>query len=87
MTEERSSTGIPLATWLRAVQDAVGGEAGADLTAEEQTALLDLARIAAHRSERIAAPLSTFLAGAAYGSLPADARIAALQSLVTHVQD
>lgn len=37
------------------------------LTAEQQTALLDLARVAAHSVARPAAPLTTFLAGYALG--------------------
>ena len=37
---------------------------------EERTALLDLARVAAHRSERIAAPLTTFLLGLAFAGSP-----------------
>lgn len=37
------------------------------LTAEQQTALLDLARAAAHSVARPAAPLTTFLAGYALG--------------------
>lgn len=37
------------------------------LTAEQQDALLDLARVAAHAIARPAAPLTTFLAGYALG--------------------
>ncbi|HXR69478.1 DUF6457 domain-containing protein [Actinocrinis sp.] len=50
------------------------GEAAAELgrpelalTAEQQTALLELARVAAHSVARPAAPLTTFLAGYALG--------------------
>jgi hypothetical protein len=42
----------------------------ASLSADERTALLDLARVAAHRSERIAAPLTTFLLGLALPATP-----------------
>lgn len=42
----------------------------ASLSADERTALLDLARVAAHRSERIAAPLTTFLVGLALPATP-----------------
>lgn len=54
-----------------------GGTAGVanlDLTPGEQAALLDLTRVAAHRSERIAAPLSAFVVGAAFAHLPSDER-------------
>lgn len=44
----------------------------APLTAEEIDAVLDLARIAAHESERKAAPVACFLAARA-GLSPADA--------------
>jgi len=37
------------------------------LTTEQQTALLELARVAAHSVARPAAPLTTFLAGYALG--------------------
>lgn len=86
MPDDRpSGAAIPLATWLQSVHDAVGTEGGAPLTADEQTALLDLARIAAHRSERIAAPLTTFVAGVAYGTLPAGERAAVLQHLASRL--
>lgn len=45
-------------------------------TAEEADALLGLAGIAAHASERTAAPLSTWIAGRA-GVSPAEAKAAA----------
>ena len=42
-----------------------------ELTAEEQRALLELARVAAHESgARVNAPLATFLAGVARGRHP-----------------
>lgn len=37
------------------------------LTAQQQTTLLELARVAAHSVDRPAAPLTTFLAGYALG--------------------
>ena len=43
----------------------------ASLSADDREALLDLARVAAHRSERIAAPLTTFLLGLAMAGTPA----------------
>jgi hypothetical protein len=42
-----------------------------ELTADEQRALLELARVAAHESgARVNAPLATFLAGVARGRHP-----------------
>ena len=49
---------------------------------EERRLLLDLARIAAHTSERWTAPVSTFLAGVALAELDAPARRAALAAIV-----
>ena len=87
MPDDRSSgAAIPAADWLRSVHDAAGPSGGAPLTEEEQTALLDLARIAAHSSERITAPLTTFLAGVAYGSLPAGERASALRALASKLE-
>jgi hypothetical protein len=56
------------------------------LTDAERDALLDLARVAAHASERKAAPLATFLAGCAYADLPAPERARALQALVVDLE-
>ena len=48
--------------WLRHLAVAIGVP---EPTAEERDALLALAGVAAHSSERIAAPLSTWMAGRA----------------------
>jgi len=56
-------------------------------TGDERAALLDLARVAAHASERWAAPLTTFLAGVAYATNePAD-RARTLRALVEHLEE
>ena len=87
MQEDRpSGAPIPFATWLASVHEIVGSAGGAERSADERAALLDIARISAHTSERITAPLTTFLAGVAYGSLPAGERLAALRSLVSHLE-
>lgn len=63
----------------------LGGVLPAGVVAEagtaERTALLDLARIAAHRSERIAAPITTYLAGIAFAGLPPAERLERLRDL------
>jgi hypothetical protein len=56
------------------------------ITDAERQALLDLARVAAHRSERWAAPVATFLAGCAYAELPAPERAPALAALVAELE-
>lgn len=54
-----------------------------DLDAEVQELLLDLARIAAHASERWTAPLSTWIAGLSLAELPPEQRLERLRALVT----
>lgn len=78
--------GTLLRDWLTRTHQALGSAAGSSITPDEQIALLDLARIAAHRSERIAAPLTTFLAGVALGGLPEGERAEALRSLAARLE-
>jgi hypothetical protein len=53
-------------SWLREAAEELGRPELA-LSAGQQAALLDLARVAAHSVARPAAPLTTFLAGYALG--------------------
>ena len=55
---------------------------GTGIDEEERRLLLELARVAAHTSERWTAPVSTFLAGVALAGLDAPARRAALAAIV-----
>ncbi|HEV2345595.1 MAG TPA: DUF6457 domain-containing protein [Actinocrinis sp.] len=55
-----------LDSWLSEAASELGRPELA-LTAQQQDALLDLARVAAHAIARPAAPLTTFLAGYALG--------------------
>jgi hypothetical protein len=57
-----------------------------DVSDEERTALLDLARIAAHTSERWTAPISTYVVGVALAGLPADRRSDVLRELVATLE-
>ena len=52
------------------------------LSGEEREVLLDLARVAAHESERWAAPLSTYLAGIALAGRDAGERVEVLRRVV-----
>lgn len=88
MSDDRpTSEAIPLAVWLENLGGILGPPGGPGLSEEEQAALLDIARIAAHASERIAAPLSTFIAGIACAELPPAQRGAALRSLVQQLEE
>ncbi len=87
MPDDRTSGAvIPYATWLATVHEILGEAGGAELSADERAALLDIARIAAHTSERITAPLTTFLAGVAYGTLPAGERLPAIKGLAARLE-
>jgi hypothetical protein len=87
MPDDRpSGPAIPSTTWLASVHRILGDAGGAELTADERAALLDIARISAPSSERITAPLTTFLAGVAYGSLLARERLAAIRALASRLE-
>ena len=77
--------GMPLADWLARLRSLLPDGRDLSLTDAEQRDLLDLARIAAHRSERIAAPLSAFLAGVALADLPSDQRAQRVAELKSHL--
>lgn len=75
---------------LDSVTDAVAGEqatTGPLPSREEQARLLDLARLAAHGSQRWAAPVTTYLTGRRLAGLSADQRIAVLNRLVAELED
>ena len=59
---------LSLGAWLDRLSTLLSASAP-QVTPAEQAAILDLARIAAHASERIAAPISTYLVGLAFASL------------------
>jgi hypothetical protein len=86
MPDPAPGESVSLAAWLDDLHEVIGPASGAAITADEQAALLDIARIAAHGSERIAAPLSTFLAGVAYGALPTGERAVALRRLAERLE-
>lgn len=53
-----------------------------DVGDDEREALLDLARVAAHGSERWTAPITTFLVGIALADVAENDRVATLRRLV-----
>ncbi|MFA9432199.1 DUF6457 domain-containing protein [Egicoccus sp. AB-alg2] len=67
--------------WLERLCAALPGDVPAPTPAERE-ALLDLARVAAHTSERWTAPLSTFLVGVACAAHDPDTRVDAIRGLV-----
>ena len=80
-SDEAENRMIDLPTWL----DGLAGLddlAGVTVSRDEQRALLELTRIAAHRSDRIAAPITAYVAGLALASFPAADRASALARVV-----
>jgi Domain of unknown function (DUF6457) len=65
-------------TWLRTATDAIGG---GDLSEDDISELLDIARIAAHKSgDRTNAPLICYLIGRAQGERPLAELLEAIRS-------
>jgi len=88
MTSDRPAPAIAAEAWLEMVRDLLSGDAETlPLEAAERAALLDLARVAAHTSDRITAPLSTYLAGLALASIPAAERAEQIAALVRRLEE
>jgi hypothetical protein len=82
-SSEPDARRLGLAEWLAVLADRLPPGCVDQVGAAEYAALLDLARIAAHRSERVAAPISTFVVGLAWADLPREERLGRLRELVT----
>lgn len=67
--------------WLVELGAHLPARAVDEVGSSERAVLLDLARIAAHRSHRTAAPISTYLVGLAFASLPRAERLARMRDL------
>ncbi len=76
---------VDVETWLGALGALLPAGTLGEAGPEERAALLDLARIAAHRSQRWAAPISTYLVGLAFASLPRAERLARIRALVARL--
>lgn len=86
MTE--STPPLPLDAWLARLSEllAVDGAVADPVGPAERAVLLDLARVAAHRGERVAAPITTYLAGVAFAGLPPAERLARLRGLLAALE-
>jgi hypothetical protein len=86
MSDDRPDrSGMPMDGWLALITAALGDGAPA-VGPEERALLLDLARVAAHRSGRTAAPITTYIAGAVLGASDADARVVRLRDLIAELE-
>ncbi|HLE59787.1 MAG TPA: DUF6457 domain-containing protein [Candidatus Limnocylindria bacterium] len=72
--------------WLTRFASELPSGTGSELDADLRAALLDVARVAAHRSERIAAPLTTYLLGLALTDVPASERSARIRSITRRLE-
>jgi hypothetical protein len=80
-------TGLTLDEWIERLRTALGSsDPGIELGLEEREALLELTRVAAHASQRIAAPFTAFLVGAAVDDLSQPARIERIRALTVELR-
>ena len=80
-----SSDATSVDAWLARFASELPDQMDASLSADDRSALLDLARVAAHRSERIAAPLTTFLLGLALAGTPRQDWAARTKAIATRL--
>lgn len=67
--------------WLVTLSEALPADVVDEIGIEERAALLDLARIAAHRSHRSAAPITTYAIGLTVAGSSPGSRLARLREL------
>lgn len=85
MTEAAQPT-LDLEAWLAHLARLLPAGVVAEVGADERAVLLDLARVAAHGSERIAAPITTYLAGIAVAGRSPEERLGALRELLAALE-
>ncbi len=76
-----AAAGVPLDEWLERVRSAIGAGVP-ELDAGEREALLDLTRLAAHASERVAGPLTVYLLGMTLAGRDTESRVEAIDELM-----
>jgi hypothetical protein len=82
-----TDVGSAIAAWLVELGAALPAGALDEVGEDERAVLLDLARIAAHRSHRSAAPITTYVVGVAFAGLPREDRLARMRALVERLDD
>ncbi len=87
MADGRPAPMIDTEDWLALVRHLLASDVASSIGTAERTSLLDLARVAAHTSERVAAPLSTYLAGLALATVPAGERADRIAALVRQLEE
>jgi hypothetical protein len=84
--DEPAPAQITVHEWLDRVRASLEIDGDLTLTSSERRLLLEMARIAAHASERVAAPLSTYLAGIALAGLSPAMRAERLEAIVRNLE-
>lgn len=82
---DRDEERIDLRTWMAQLA-ALPGMSGLSVSPAEERALLELTRLAAHRSDRIAAPITAYAVGLALAPSSAADRARALASIVAELR-
>jgi hypothetical protein len=72
--------------WIAGFADKLPADSGGVPAAEEQSLILALSRIAAHASERIAAPIASYMVGVALASRDTDSRVIEIRRLVEELE-
>lgn len=80
MTGPDASAAVPLDVWLERVRAELGVESPR-LTEAEREALLELTRLAAHASERVAGPLTVYALGMAVAGESEETRLERIRNL------
>jgi hypothetical protein len=80
MSGPDASAAVPLDAWLERVRAELGTESP-PLANAEREALLELTRLAAHTSERVAGPFTVYALGMAVAGLPEEDRLERIRSL------
>lgn len=71
--------------WLSYLSTVTGGDLPRPST-DEQAAILEITRAAAHRSERVAAPITAYALGLLLGTLGPEERLSRLDAISTTVR-
>lgn len=74
-----------ISEWLSEIGAVLPAGTLDQMGSDERAVLLDLARIAAHRSHRTAVPISTYLVGLAFAELSRAERLARLRDVVARL--
>jgi hypothetical protein len=81
-----ASDRLTVNAWLALVREHLPQDVELELTPAERRVLLELAGVAAHASERVAAPLSTFLVGLALHDVRGPRRAEAIVDLTRRLR-